>query len=378
MRHCKRRIWTACTALTVGLLLAALIWPDASNDLPPPRADELKHAVGSPAVAMESCGECHAAVYESFQNVPHFRTLHRGTDPEVADRFDGETVQLAGLTFTYELLDGMLHVKADSVPYALPVHWVFGSGHHAQTPVSIPPESYSRAGLLEHHVSWYHGFGLDWTIGHHGIHGIGLDSLGDWNSHDVALRCFGCHTTRLPLNANGRIDFDRIVTGVRCQRCHENADEHFHSIQGAKPGAPMVRWSRLSPAESVSRCGECHRSTTDFKPEDLRPDNPDLLRFAPVGLSQSPCFQKQDLVKVAHGSPARLDCTTCHDPHAPAASDSAVYLRSCLQCHGSQPHQAPVCATESMTSQCLECHMPKVPFDRHVEFTDHWIRVREH
>lgn len=280
--------------------------------------------------------------------------------------------------FAYELLGGKLHVRADSVPYPLPVDWVFGSGRHAQTPVSIPPDSYARAGLLEHHATWYRGFGLDWTIGHRGVHGTGLDSLGDWNPHEVVLRCFGCHTTWMPLKSNGRIDFERIITGVRCQRCHKDADDHFRSMQEGEARARMERWSLLSPAESVSRCGECHRSTSDFKPEDLRPDNPDLLRFAPVGLSRSPCFQKQTSVTTADGTPGRLDCTTCHDPHAPARNDPAGYIQTCLRCHGPQAHQAQVCAMEPMTSQCLECHMPRISFDRHVEFTDHWIRVREH
>lgn len=106
-------------------------------------------------------------------------------------------------------------------------------------------------------------------------------------------------------------------------------------------------------------------------------DNQTILRFAPVGLSQSPCFLKQDQVTLESGQTARLNCTTCHDPHRLTSRDWKVHVRTCLDCHDSEKNRAVDCSRETRESNCLTCHMPKISVNEHLQFTDHWIRVRK-
>ena len=123
-------------------------------------------------------------------------------------------------------------------------------------------------------------------------------------------------------------------------------------------------------------CGECHRHPAGAPPGQIRPDNPILARFQPVGLMQSKCYKQ---------SGGAVSCVTCHDPHARASPDRAGYDAKCLECHGgsiptaspanSQPIAGRVC-TVSPRERCVECHMPPVDVGQHLLFSDHWIRIR--
>jgi hypothetical protein len=173
-----------------------------------------------------------------------------------------------------------------------------------------------------------------------------------------------------------------MIPGVSCERCHGPARAH---IEAAKSGAlgddlrlgrDPARWSAKGQLEF---CGRCHRHPSRVPPERLNPDDPELARFQPIGLSQSRCYLE---------SGAKMTCLSCHDPHGRSASDPEGYQRVCLNCHGSAPKAAPDFAGEesmafpasacpvSSTDGCLGCHMPKVKAGLHVPFTDHWIRVR--
>lgn len=50
---------------------------------------------------------------------------------------------------------------------------------------------------------------------------------------------------------------------------------------------------------------------------------------------------------------------------------------SCGKCHAGTPETAGHCASPMTDANCLPCHMPKVPMNDELSFTDHWIRVRK-
>lgn len=348
-----------------GLLLAAtLAWRNGSQA---PEPEAVAQRPTPPVGAdIRQCAECHPSLTGQFELSPHFDTLHRADEPEVAARFAGHGVisPSGGPQLSYRLKDGELILYADEDPFTYPATFVFGSGRHGQTPVSTRVNNRNETELLEHDLTWYPGYGLDLTVGHRDDEFEGLKRFGHPHDAEVTRDCFGCHTSHLPSEGNVLL-LDDLIPGIRCNRCHEGLDEHLAAA--AEGAAHRSVWADLSPQESIRRCGECHRTIENIHPDRRRPDETSLTRFAPVGLELSPCFQGQGNL--------RMDCTTCHDPHAPPPDDLSVYRQACLKCHDGAEHAS--CSAEPATSDCLACHMPKVDFASTVQFTDHWIRIRD-
>ena len=159
-------------------------------------------------------------------------------------------------------------------------------------------------------------------------------------------------------------------------------------MEAARRGAPDAELElpfgpdRFTADSLLMLCGTCHRHPSRANPGQIRPDDPHLARFQPVGILQSRCFRE---------SGGAFSCVTCHDPHARASSDRASYLAVCLSCHSggspvprrSRPTRTPArhaagrhpCPVEPR-GDCVNCHMPRVDAGQHVLFADHWIRVR--
>lgn len=323
------------------------------------------------------CAECHSDVIANYHLAPHAQTLHRATDAAVLDHFSGRSFHRAdqGVDFHYRLQDGELRVATPAYPRELPLSWIFGSGTHAQTPLITWTDDEGRTTAIEHAVSWYPSNELGVTLGAETTEdSTGVNALGRlWPAAETA-NCFGCHSTYVPRDNNGRILFAELQPNIGCARCHWNTQGHLRDVDRDQP-TTIERLSELSPAEAVERCGECHRRASEMGGE-ITPDNRTIVRFAPVGLTQSPCFQKQREVTLSDGQAARLDCATCHNPHRPANRDWRFHVGVCLECHDAARGRAADCTVATREDNCLPCHMPAAPSNPHLHFTDHWIRVR--
>lgn len=122
---------------------------------------------------------------------------------------------------------------------------------------------------------------------------------------------------------------------------------------------------RASPPAQIAACGECHRTPDAVESGGIRPDNLAIVRFQPVGLLRSRCFQMGN---------SGLRCTSCHDPHARLSRDTAAYEAVCLDCHRSSGPAKTLCPV-SPVKDCVSCHMPRREAMPGSRFTDHWIRV---
>lgn len=371
------------TSVALGLIIAGAIWWSYAATLPGPVV-----AADSELVDTQTCAECHPGVVDDFATAPHSRTLHRGGDSQWLSRFAGRSVEVEGRQFRFESIDDELWFAADDVPFAIRVDWIFGSGQHAMTPVSIESDLDGHPNLTQLHVSWFRDGSIGRTPGSDRV-GQGPPTLG--LPHDAAetQRCFGCHASWLPQQA-GRMKLDHAVLNLDCSRCHPGAAPHAAS-EGELPLA--VDWDQLSPLESINRCGECHRRVDEFTPDELTPSHTHLVRFAPVGLALSPCFQVANDPEQGQGFP-RFDCLSCHDPHTPTRTDPGFFNARCRECHSESskveaserspnrpaaphPSMAPPCSVQAADSSCIDCHMPKSQIVPGLSFTDHWIRVRE-
>jgi len=331
-------------------------------------------------VKMKQCCECHEKVCHQFSGAPHLRTLRKANDPDVLDKFVGKEVTLKENGHTYRFYEEReaLWVACDSYPNPVRIDWIFGSGLHALTPVSLFPNEEGKSELLQHIVSWYPSGKLGITLGLENLlhNQSGIQALGEVSSHSKTMDCFGCHTSYLG-EVQGEIQTSQMIAGVSCTRCHLNGEEHIKAVEKGEKDLKLTRWNQLSPLESINRCGECHRRSDQLEADEIHPENDLLIRFAPISMSQSPCFLKQGELKLPSGKSSRFDCTTCHNPHQQASRDPEYYRQICLNCHRDLKGHAPVCSQEAMDSQCLKCHMPAVNVHENLSFTDHWIRIRE-
>jgi len=337
------------------------------------RFEPVVQSHGDNEPASQKCAECHQAASKNISASPHGNTLSAGHEPWIRERFAGQSFSLptGGATVYFKDRDQQLWMESDASPEAIRVDWMFGSGRHAMTPVSLMVNSDFATELIEGSVSWYSPGVLGLTPGAEVSGTRGMSCLGSHQDHRTTLECFGCHVTRLQVD-RGRIRTDTIVPGVTCDRCHFGGAQHTRAAEQGRPNS-MQRWAELSPLESVNRCGECHRRADQLTKEELSPERTVLVRFASVGLAMSRCFMQQNEIH----QPNRLDCLTCHDPHRPAEKSAEFYVSKCLACHGASESQAGECTSIQTGDNCRNCHMPSVRVTDKLVLTDHWIRVRK-
>jgi len=215
--------------------------------------------------------------------------------------------------------------------------------------------------LYESQVSFYSALnGLDITIGHRNAAPTQVeDAAGRRLQKLEVVRCFGCHTTGT---------LDATAPGVRCERCHENAQQHALAFDGKTvPSVAPPKLSRLGLEELSDFCGGCHRTWQEVSANG--PHDINNIRFQPYRLATSNCYNSSLGDK-------RISCVACHDPHANVVTNAESYDAKCQSCH--QAGNAAPAAKRCPVAQrgCVSCHMPKVDFPGgHFQFTDHRIRV---
>ena len=299
----------------------------------------------------EHCASCHANQFRTQSKSHHASALRPILSTDLAEKLISRPLaERSGTSFDYErAANGLKAItRKDGEEAQALLEWTFGSGAQGQTPVG-------RVGnkFFEHRVSWYQRSARPGiTFGHPTEPPItAVAALGQLQTVDAIERCFNCHATGVRPGP----DLTAMRPGVTCERCHGAGAAH-----AAKPGKTNIRNpARLDAAAQVRLCGECHRlpARTSAAPEL---EDPLSVRFAPIGLMASRCYQTS----------GRLKCVTCHDPHADAEPGPAHYTAKCQGCHTSA-----TTSTCPRTPDCVTCHMPRVRPVPDLQFTDHRIRV---
>jgi len=184
-------------------------------------------------------------------------------------------------------------------------------------------------------------------------------------SRPITTDCLYCHATRATLEPGTLNRYREIVHGVQCARCHGESAEHANLVNPAK----------LTARRRDSICEQCHLSgevrliqpgkkMTDFVPGGDISEVIEVFTATAKGVAVNGHADAFASSRCKQESGDRLWCGTCHNPHQPTASYTAV----CRTCH-TQPHDE---------SDCVPCHMPKAKaYDGgHTVFTDHSISTR--
>ena len=323
-------------------------------------------------VGARSCRQCHPGEYAAFTRSGHAHTLRPAGKTALARQLDGRSLpdpEAPDVSWRYSVDDGRLLVtrRQSGRTDRRVIDYALGSGTRATTFLSLISHGESSPGALEHRLTHFtREDELRVTPGHRrpGPQAV-RDPFGLNLPPAVTLDCLACHATRTSSRGEKRVDVAELIPNVSCERCHGPGLKHVEAARrGAGPGALRMPFGgdEAGADAEIRLCGRCHRLPDMLRPDMIRPDNPVVARFAPVGLLQSACFTRGD------GS---LRCTTCHDPHARASTDSAAYDARCLACHEARPRAS---CTGPPRSGCVECHMPKRDAGHGLDFSDHWIR----
>jgi hypothetical protein len=302
-------------------------------------------------IGVKACSGCHRPQFELHSKTAHATALsHARSHP-----LTGRWLKPRSLTrgeYNFRLEADKVRAWDEANVIDLPVEWAFGSGSQAVTFVT----RVSREWYLEHHFTYFpalDGFGP--TPGQSSIQPETLQQAAGllYKTEDPdtgILGCFECHTTG-PVQYGPDRQLEPRELGVQCEACHAPGSAH------ATRKTAMENPRRLSAPALNEFCGRCHRppaapgTRIDF-------NYAWNVRHQPVYLAESACFLKSN---------GRLSCLTCHNAHAPLETNSRAYNARCAGCH----QQAPgACSTN-----CVDCHMPRVSPQPGLRFSNHWIGV---
>lgn len=352
---------------------------------------------GDPFIGPAACRDCHPAETALQWRSGHARTLSSAAWRKLARQVDHTRVadpERSDVSWEYRFADDRLYVgrRTPSKLEEIVAEYAFGSGQHAVTFVNVEDEETPR--ILEHRMTYYAktgSFGL--SPGHDAVpRPPGMTPLGGYPPPSDAWSCFACHSTQVCTGPGLRIDEERLIPNVSCERCHGPGRAHVEAAaRNAPPDElklPFGPGRGYTAEQVIGLCGMCHRHPGKPGVGSLDPDNSHLARFQPVGVLQSRCYRE---------SGGAFSCVTCHDPHDRTSRDRPAYNATCVSCHeagspkagsgsasgsGSAPaHDRPrsaqglPCPVEP-SGDCVACHMPRVDAGQGVLFADHWIRVR--
>ena len=316
------------------------------------------------------CAECHPSQAASHAQTAHARTLQLASQWPLAAALGQMTFKDPERGVTYHYRFDPKQGLSVTVPQrlgndAFPLGFAFGSGRHRVTFLTLIASRAGGTSGIEHRVSAsgdQKGLVLNLTPGHQ-RHAPTQDveQFGRVADFAALVRCLDCHATRGEIRDQ---EIRGLVPNVGCQKCHWPGREHVIAMRDAAArGATSPTRPQPSASEQIRACSRCHpQSGTDDELKSL-PNHVHSVRVQASELMQGRCFTQSE---------NRLGCSTCHDPHAPIASDPGHYVQRCLTCHGSSNS---VACPASPIKDCVRCHMPPLATDKG-KWHDHRMRKK--
>jgi tetratricopeptide (TPR) repeat protein len=338
----------APSRLILFLLLAQAVFALESNDY----------------VGAQVCAQCHRAIAASQTKTNMAMTWQSPASPLLPPGLNESVSEGPGSPIAYNLrqTNGKLVYQLTlpgNAAINAPVEAIVGGKRHGLSFLARVPEiggrPLARPALVEtRYLHSTHTKGLVLSPGFPVEKPSSYETaIGRVLAPDFERKCLTCHG-----EPSGKFG----TGGVHCETCHGPGQAHLKSVADGMPKSGIVNPARLTNAELVERCSQCHGGFADLSdplPDDL------LISNQANALRNSECYVQ---------SAAGLSCINCHDPHQDSAEVGARSVAACRSCHDrAAPKRAAVCPVNQKDA-CIDCHMPEV---KKGSFTmsDHWIRV---
>ena len=359
-------------------------------------------------VGDSSCLQCHKSEGTSYLQTGHHLTSQLPTAQSVHGLFQAGSNILTivdsanasgepGLMFKMEQRENRFFESAiTGFPPTFQLRTeaidiVTGSGKRGQTYLNWQGDR-----LLELPVSF-------WTDGQQWINSPGYHNGTADFARPIHPACMECHSTYLqalsPDPNTNLFKRDTFVPGISCETCHGPGATHA-ARQARKAGVAsgsadetILNPARFPRDRQLDLCALCHNgiqrepiapafSYVPGKPlsEFFKPISAPMVEHPDVHGNQVGLLERS---KCFLSSPS-MTCSTCHNTHAPEQA-AASYSAKCLSCHQWQACGVSKKLGKSITSNCIDCHMPVEPTtvivsetagkEVHASMRNHWIKI---
>lgn len=385
----------------------------------------LNHADSASYVGINTCKQCHPAIYNTFIETGMGKSFDLATKQKSAGDYHTSVVHDKIGDFYYKafwqndslrFLEYRLKGKDTIYKRLETVNYIVGSGQHTNSHIQ------SINGYLNQMPMTFYTQKKTWDLPPGFEEGHNSRFM-----RKIGLECMSCHNSYPDFVLGSENKYNAVEKGIGCERCHGPGSIHVHQRQTISPidTSKYIDYSIVNPAKlSIDRqfdiCQRCHlqgnailkdgKSFYDFRPGMVLSDymtvflpkykNADdefIMASHADRLKQSKCFIKSmEAAKSSANSGNKLKpykdaitCITCHNPHVSVReTNKNVFNDACLKCHGGGQKEAGgskqeatanvFCSKKGITktSNCVNCHMPNsgsidIP---HVTVHDHYIR----
>ncbi|HXC03887.1 MAG TPA: tetratricopeptide repeat protein [Bacteroidia bacterium] len=384
---------------------------------PVPADPWLGHNDSAHYVGMNTCKQCHYAIYETFIKTGMGQSFDSASRSKSSGKFEAHTVIYDTYSnFYYHpfwkgnkyfIREFRLDNKDTVFNRVEQVSFIIGSGQHTNSHIlnsngylhQMPMTFYTQKGKWDLPPGFENGSNTRF-------------------SRKIGLECMSCHNAYPDFVEGSENKYKEVQHGIDCERCHGPGSVHVSlKQQGVKIDTnTAVDYSIVNPGKlKIDRqfdlCMRCHlqgdavlksgKSFYDFKPGMVLSDfitvfmprykggdDQFIMASHAARLKMSKCFiQSAQTSASAEGlRPYKdgLTCVTCHNPHVSVkVTGTGVFNAACMNCH--RPEKKNGECTASMQSRilvkdnCVSCHMPRsgsvdIP---HVTVHDHYIRKPE-
>lgn len=367
-------------------------------------------------VGMNECRQCHADIFETFTHTGMGLSIDAASKKKSSAKFNGHALVYDSIKDFYykpywendslKFLEFRLHGR-DTVHKRIEIiDFIVGSGQHTNS------HMYEMNGYFHQAPLTFYTQKSTWDLP------PGFENGGNSRfSRIIGLECMTCHNGYPDFVLGSENKYEKIKTGIDCERCHGPGEKHVAEKRSGKilDVTKEIDYSIVNPSKlpvdlQFDVCQRCHiqgnavlndnKSFFDFRPgmklsevmNIFMPvwngrENEHIMASHAERLKMSDCFIKtsQKITSEKTSNELRpykngITCITCHNPHVSVrVTNNNQFNNTCRSCH--TPVEKNECSASEkvrMTKQdnCVTCHMvtsstTDIP---HVSVTDHYIR----